>query len=108
MSGHLLTSPPVPAIPAEVWEFARNQGVEQELPRLVGLSHRVFPTASRFQILLEADPEIADDRHIGFVLSVPLDAEESVTADRLWIEGLHRLCPKEKVCVFRLSLDLER
>lgn len=107
MSAQILTSPPVPAIPADVSEFAREQGIERHLPWLVELSHRVFPTAGRFQILLEADPDIADDRHIVFVLAALLDVEESLTADRLWIEGLHCLCPKEKVCVFRLSLDLE-
>ena len=107
MSAQVLTAPPVPVIPTDVWDFAREQGVDRPLPRLVDLSHHVFPTASRFEILLEADPEMADDRHIVFLLAVPLDVEESLTADRLWIEGLNRLCPKAKVCVFRLSLDLE-
>ena len=107
MSGQVLASPPVPIIRGDVSDFAREQGVERQLPRLVDLSHRIFPTASRFQILLEADPEIADDKHIVFFLTVPLDVGESLDADRSWIEGLNRLCPKPKVCVFRLSLDLE-
>jgi hypothetical protein len=107
MNGQVLSCPPAPVVPAEVWAFAREQGVDRPLPELVELSHRIFPTASRFQIILEADPEIADDKHIVFFLTVPLDDGESLDADRLWIEGLNRLCPQEKVCDFRLSLDLE-
>jgi hypothetical protein len=102
-----VSSAPPPTIPPEVMAFAREQGVEGCLPGLIELSHRVFPSASRFEILLEEDPEIADDRHIVFRLAVPLDAPQSLAADRQWIEGLSRLCPKALTCVFRLSLDLE-
>jgi hypothetical protein len=86
--------------------FAREQEVEQDLPALIELSHHVFPAARRFQILLEDDPEIADDWHIVFRLTVPLDVPQSLEADRQWIEGLYRVCPKPLVCGFRLSLDL--
>ncbi|MGH7173014.1 MAG: hypothetical protein ACRELG_22250 [Gemmataceae bacterium] len=97
---------PHPVIPPEVVAFAREQGVEQYLPGLVELSHSTFSSASRFHILLEGDPEIADDWHIVFRLAVPLDVPQSLAADRQWIEGLYHLCPKPLVCIFRLSLDL--
>jgi hypothetical protein len=106
MSSPTVTSAPPPIVPAQVLAFAREQGVEQCLPALIELSHRVFPAASRFEVLLEGDPEIADDWHIVFRLAVPLDVPQSLEADRRWIEGLSRLCPKPLVCVFRLSLDL--
>jgi hypothetical protein len=99
--------PPL-TVPPEVCAFAHDKGVEQHLPALIDLSRRVFPEASRVQILLDEDPEIADDRHIVFRLAVPLDMPESLAADRQWIEGLNRVCPKAQVCVFRLSLDLVR
>jgi hypothetical protein len=106
MSSQAVSAAPHPTVPAEVLAFAREQGVEQCLLALIGLSQRVFPEASRFEILLEGDPEIADDWHIVFRLAVPLDVPQSLAADRQWIEGLNRVCPKPLVCVFRLSLDL--
>lgn len=106
MSSPTVSAAPHPTIPADVWAFAREQGVEQYLPGLIELSQSVFPTARGFQVLLEGDPEIADDWHIVFRLAVPLDVSESLEADRRWIEGLYRLCPKPLVCLFRLSLDL--
>ena len=45
--------------------------------------------------------------NIVFGLAGSLDVDNSLTVDRLWLEGLQRLCPKAKVCAFRLSLDLE-
>ncbi len=106
MSAPAISSAPQPTVPPEVVGFAREQGVEQCLPELIALSRRSFPSATRFEIQLDEDPEIADDRHIVFRLAVPLEVLESPAADRPWIEGLYRLCPKALVCVFRLSLDL--
>ncbi len=108
MSSQTIVSIPPLTIPPEVRTFAHEQGVEQHLPGLIDLSHRVFPEASRFEILLDDDPDIPDDRHIVFRLAVPIGVPESLAADREWIEGLNRLCPKALVCVFRLSLDLVR
>jgi hypothetical protein len=106
MSTQTVTAVPQPIVRPDVLAFAREQGVDQYLPGLIDLSHRTFPSVTRFEILLEEDPEIADDRHIVFRLAVPLDVPQSLGADRQWIEGLYRLCPKPLVCVFRLSLDL--
>ena len=106
MSTQSVSAVPHPALTLEVLAFAQELGVEQYLPALVALSERIFPEASHFQILLEGDPEIADDWHIVFRLAVSLDVPQSLAADRQWIEGLCRVCPKPLVCVFRLSLDL--
>jgi hypothetical protein len=106
MNIQVASATPHPIIPEDVVAFAREQGVEQYLPELVALSQRTFPVATRFEVFLEEDPEIADDRHIVFRLAVPLDVPQSMAADRQWIEGLYRVCPKPLVCVFRLSLDL--
>src|SRR5262245_17068295 len=106
MSAPIASAAPTPTISSEVLTFAREQGVDLVLPGLIALSHRIFPSAGRFQILVEEDPEIADDRHIVFRLEVPLDVPQSLEADRQWIEGPYRLCSKALVCVFRLSLDL--
>jgi hypothetical protein len=106
MSAQAVSAGPSPVIPEEVTAFAREQEVEQCLPGLVALSLRIFPSATRFEVLLDDDPEIADDRHIVFRLAVPLDVPQSLAADRQWIEGLYLVCPNSRVCVFRLSLDL--
>jgi hypothetical protein len=106
MGTQTVSSDPQPAVPTEVLAFAQELGVEQYLPELIALSHGVFPSAKWFEILLDDDPEIADDRHIVFRLAVPLDVPQSLEADRQWIEGLSHLCPKTLACVFRLSLDL--
>ena len=106
MNMQTVSCAPQPTVPAEVLAFAREQGVEQYLPELIELSHRTFPSAERFEILPDDDPEVADDRHIVFRLAVPLDVPQSLAADRQWIKGLSRICPKALMCVFRLSLDL--
>ena len=78
MSTRTVSSTPHPTVPPEVLAFAREQDVEQCLPGLIALSHRVFPSAVRFEVLLEEDPEVADDRHIVFRLAVPLDVSQSL------------------------------
>ncbi len=94
---------PHPVIPPEVVAFAREQCVEKYLPEVVELARQVYPSATRFDIFTEDDPEIADDRHIIFELDVPLTVEQEGEADRRWGEGLFRICPAPLVCVFRKS-----
>ncbi len=103
MSSQTVTSAPRPTVPPEVLAFAREQGVEQYLPELIELARQVYPSATRFEVFTEDDPEIANDRHIVFELDVPLNAEQAVKADRSWGEGLFRIVPAPLVCVFRKS-----
>ena len=107
MSNQTESAAPHSIVSAEVLAFAREQGVEQYLAGTDRTSQRVFPPARRVEILLEGDPEF-DAWHIVFRLEVPLDVPQSLAADRQWIEGLSRICPKPLMCVFRLSLDLVR
>ena len=100
------SSAPHPVIPPEVGAFAREQGVEKYLPELVELARQVYPSATRFDVFTEDDPEIANDRHIVFELDVPLTVEQALEADHHWSEGLFRICPAPLVCVFRLSANL--
>lgn len=97
---------PHPVIPADVVAFAREQGVDQYLPKLVEWARQVYPSATRFEVFTEDDPEIANDRHIVFELDVPLDPEEAMEADRRWHRGVFQIVPAPLVCVFRLSADL--
>ncbi len=106
MNTQTVSSAPHPSVPEEVVTFARQQGVEQYLSRLIELARQIYHRATRFDVFTEDDPEIADDRHIVFELDVPLDVEQALEADRHWREGLFRICPAPLVCVFRKSADL--
>ncbi len=106
MSTQTVSAAPHPVIPPEVHAFAREQGVEQYLTELIELARQVYPSATRFDVFTEDDPEIANDRHIVFELDVPINLEQAREADRRWHTGVFRIVPAPLVCVFRLSADL--
>jgi hypothetical protein len=99
------TTPPL-TVPPEVHAFAAEAGVAPYLPAVLELLSRTFPTARRFAVLVEDDPEIANDRHIVFEVDVPLDGPQARAVKRQWNDGLFACCPAPLVCVFRLSMDL--
>lgn len=102
----IASAAPHPVIPPEVVAFAREQGVEKYLPKLIEWARQVYPSANRFDVFTEDDPEIINDRHIVFELDVPLTVEQALEADDHWHEGVFRICPAPLVCIFRLSADL--
>ncbi len=106
MSTQTASVAPHPVIAPEVISFAREQGVEKYLQELVEWARQVYPSATRFDVFTEGDPEIANDRHIVFELDVPLTVEEALEADRRWHRGVFQIVPAPLVCVFRLSADL--
>lgn len=106
MATQTVSSTPQPTVPPEVLAFAREQGVEQFLAPLLELTRQIYPSATRFEIFTEDDPEIANDRHIVFELDVPLTVEQAVEADRRWGEGWLRIEPYPRSCVFRKSVHL--
>ncbi len=106
MDTQTLLAVPHPSVPADVLAFAREQGVEHYLPELIELIRQVYPSATRFDIFTEDDPEIANDRHIVFELDVPIDGETARDADLKWHEGVFEIVPAPLVCHFRLSADL--
>jgi hypothetical protein len=92
--------------PADVLAFAAKENVQQYLEPLLEATQRVFPTARRLEVSLEADPEIHDDWHIDFDVQVPAqDVSDYVAAQRQWIRELYRCCPAPFVCIFRLGLE---
>jgi hypothetical protein len=93
--------------PADVLAFAAEQGVADYLDPLLQVLRRLFPTAQRFRVLVEDDPEIRDDRHIVFDVHVPQeDVPDFLATTRRWHEEKFRICPAPLVCVFRLGLAL--
>ncbi len=103
MSTPTVSSAPRPTIPEDVRTFAREKGVEQYLEPLIEVARQVYPTATRFEVFTEDDPEIANDRHIVFDLDVDLDVERALEADQHWRDGLFRVVPAPLVCVFGKS-----
>jgi hypothetical protein len=73
---------------------------------LIEMAREVYPGAMQFEVFVEDDPEIANDRHIVFRLTVALGLPEAREADRRWHEGVFRIVPAPLVGVFRLSADL--
>jgi len=106
MSPQTIATSPDPLISPEVVAFAREQAVEKYLPELVAWAKQVYPSATRFEVFTEDDPEIANDRHIVFELDVPLSVDQALEADRRWHEGCLRIEPYPVSCVFRKSVNL--
>jgi hypothetical protein len=106
MSTPTVSAAPRPTILPEVVAFAREQGVEQYLAPLIELTRQVYPSATRFDVFVEDDPEIANDRHIVFELDAPLTVEQSLQADNRWGEGWLRIEPYPRSCIFRKSVNL--
>ena len=100
------TTTPLLVVPPEVHAFAKEAGVTAYLAPLLELLVQTFLTAKRFAVVVEDDPEIANDRHIVFEVDAPLDVEQAIEAKDRWHEGLFARCPAPLVCVFRLYLDL--
>ena len=105
MSTPTVSSAPHPAVSAEVLAFAREQGVERYLPELIELARQVYPSATRFDVFTEDDPDIPD-RYIVFELDAPLTVEQALEADKRWREGWLRIYPSPRTCVFRKSVNL--
>jgi hypothetical protein len=93
-----------PTVPPEVLQFAAENGVSEYLYPVMELASSIFPSRP-LTVLLEGDPEIADDWHIVFEMGVAdRSVDELVAGQRRWIEGLFQRCPSRHVCVFRLGM----
>jgi hypothetical protein len=96
---------PLPVIPPEVLAFAQEQGVAAYLPAVLEMTRRIFPTAP-MTVLVEDDPEIANDRHIVLEVQVPDEAsvDALLQSRQQWTGDIFRYCPATHVCVFRLGM----
>lgn len=90
----------------EVLDIAAEDGVTAYLPAVLEMTNRVFPNGLR-EVVVEYDPEIANDRHIVFeVKAKDLDVPQGLEKREQWIEGLFECCPAPLVCTFRLALSI--
>jgi len=102
--GQITISPPL-TIPPEVEVFAAHEGVAPYLHEVIMMTNRVFPNC-RISLLVEDDPEIADDRHIVMEVKTNLEVAETLHAEYQWHEGLFANCPAPLAPVFRLGLEI--
>lgn len=94
------------AVPPQVLEFAVEQGVADYLAAVLEMTGRVFPGGLK-DVIVEDDPEIANDRHIVVVVKAKnLDVPQALEARWQWNGGLFQCCPAPLVCVFRLELSI--
>jgi hypothetical protein len=105
MNTQTASAAPHPVIPPEVIAFAREQGVEKNMTELVEWTRQVYPSATRFDVFTEDDPDFPD-RYIVFELDAPLTVEQSLEADDRWGDGWLRIYPYPRTCIFRLSVNL--
>ena len=92
-------------IPPEVELFAAHEGVAPYLHEVIMMTNRVFPNC-RISLLVEDDPEIADDRHIVLEAKTNMEVAEALHAEYQWHEGLFAHCPAPLASVFRLGLEI--
>jgi hypothetical protein len=103
--GQVTISPPL-TIPPEVEVFAAHEGVAPYLHEVIMMTSRVFPNC-RINLLVEDDPEIADDRHIVLEVKTNMKVAAALEAHFEWSHQLFSVCPAPLVCVFRLGLEIE-
>src|SRR5437763_14757884 len=100
-----MTKPlPLPAVSPEVRAFAEEQGVTAYLPAVLEMTRRIFPQAS-MTVLVEDDPEIANDRHIVLEVDTEgLDLEQLIATRQQWVQDIFRCCPSTHAWVFRIGM----
>ena len=103
MTGATQMAPPT--LPREVLAFAAEQHVSAHLPAVLDMTRRVFPRAT-LSVVVEDDPEIANDRHIVLIVKADdLTVPEALEARWQWHRELFTCSPASLVYVFRLGLE---
>ncbi|HBI42077.1 MAG TPA: hypothetical protein DDY78_04350 [Planctomycetales bacterium] len=94
------TAPPL-TLPADVVAFAAENGVADYLPRIAEMTQQVFSHAASISVLLQDDPDIADNRTIVFEMDVAgFEVEQLVAAQHRWTAALFQHCPATHVHFF--------
>jgi hypothetical protein len=93
-----------PVLAADVLTFATEQGVRSYLRAVLEMTNQVFQ-GRPITVMVDEDPEIANDRHIVIDVEVTgFDAEQMFACQQDWINQIFHNCPATHVCVFRLGL----
>src|SRR5215471_18468803 len=100
-----MAAPVVPelevSIPEEVRAFAKACGVEQYLPEVIAMTQRLYPSRL-LRLVIEEDPEIANDRRICLEVDVTgFSVDQLVHTQWQWSEEIFKVCPATHVWVFQ-------
>jgi hypothetical protein len=83
--------------PADVLEFARENGIEQYLGPLHEAARRVFPMMKELRVFPTRDPENAEARHLVWQVGVPAASKETYRhLSEAWGAEFIRLVPAVK------------
>jgi hypothetical protein len=93
-----------PTLSPEVLAFAAEQGVMPYLLPVLEMTSLIFP-GRPLNVIVDEDPEIANDRHIVIDVDVTgFDADQMFEGHQRWINDIFHHCPSTHVCVFRLGI----
>jgi hypothetical protein len=90
--------------PPDVKELAAEWGVTAYLEPVYEMTRRIYGNAP-VTVLVDEDPEIANDRRILMEANVTAwDVPRMVDAQNQWCDEIYNCCPSTHVGFFRLGL----
>src|SRR5258708_5980242 len=90
----------------EVLAFAKEKGVAEYLEPLREATRRLFPTALKLEVSVEADVEYPDIRKIVFECWVTVaDVPDYLGATRTWIDACFGIVPAPQMPEFVFLLS---
>lgn len=101
----LTTSRPIPqfAWPRNLMEFARREGVADQLDPLLEMTHRVFDNAARVEVSLDPDGDLPNLHAITFHVWVRnLTVETIREFENRWYKERRSMFPGPDSCVIVL------
>jgi hypothetical protein len=94
---------PGTAVPPDVHQFALEKGLGRYLSAVIDLARQAFPS-SALEVSLGHDAE--DERHRYIAIDAEAGgytADELLGGQRVWSEGISRVCPSRDAVYFVLG-----
>jgi hypothetical protein len=90
----------------EAMNLAAQHGIQERVREMVEITKGVFPTARRFEVYVEDDPDIPNERYIIYDVKIPeFSLDQAWEARQLWGKELLRVFsyPRNFLPVLRLD-----
>lgn len=79
----------------EVKAFAKDRGLTPYLPKIINILHELCPDATKMQVEVHHDPEIAGLKWLLFQVEVPWQTTaEVLQAEKTWNRATAAVCPR--------------
>ena len=89
----------------EVKAFAKERRLTPHLPKIIEVLHELFGDATKVNVAVHHDPEIADLSWLLFEVQVPWKTTEQILqGERDWNRATAAVCPKPLLTEFVLLL----